>query len=223
MLRYVFFDLDGTLVDHFRAICRCLRWTLTQMGREPLPEEHLRSLIGPPLRDTARAILGPEDDRTLEQFCELYRKHMAETLEDGLVELPGARWILKELGRQGRSLALFTNKQRIFAERICRILGLDRFLQAVVATDGTASCPRKPEAACSRLALGALSALPEESVLVGDSPIDLLAARAGNFARCCLVTTGTHGREGLLAAGASAAEIFPDLPSLGASVFGLRA
>ncbi|MDR0340188.1 MAG: HAD hydrolase-like protein, partial [Puniceicoccales bacterium] len=157
MLKTIFFDLDGTLVDHFNAICRCYNWALGRMGHEPLKDECLRPLIGPPLRDTALTVLSRADGPTVDRFCELYQKHMTETLEDGLKELAGARWILKGLRRQGRKLALFTNKQRIFAERICQILGLDRFLEAIVATDGTAGGLRKPEVAYSRLALETLS------------------------------------------------------------------
>ncbi|MDR0340312.1 MAG: HAD hydrolase-like protein, partial [Puniceicoccales bacterium] len=66
-----------------------------------------------------------------------------------------------------------------------------------------------------------LSGKAEETALVGDSNIDLLATRAGNFAHCYLVTTGTHGREELLAAGARNEDIFPNLSALATSAFGL--
>jgi len=62
--------------------------------------------------------------------------------------------------------------------------------------------PRKPDPAILRLALEALSGLPEETAMVGDGAPDMEAARALG----CLplgAGWGFHGRETLEKAGAS--------------------
>jgi phosphoglycolate phosphatase len=221
-LRAVFFDLDGTLIDHFAAIRRCFNWTLEKIGREPLSQEKFRRLVGPPLRDTVRAILGSADDGDVANFCEIYSGHMGETFRDGLVELPGAQWILEGLVRSGYALALFTNKQRQFAEKICRAIGLDRYFRAIIATESDANSLKKPDEAYARLALHSLGVSSGEAALVGDSEIDFFAAQAGHFAHSFLLPTGTHNVEELLSVGVPAGSIYSNLWELGKEVFALE-
>jgi hypothetical protein len=58
--------------------------------------------------------------------------------------------------------------------------------------------------------------------MVGDSEIDFLAARAGDFGHCYLVTTGTHSADDLAAVGVPRPCIFDGLRRLGEGPFQLR-
>ncbi|MDR3316835.1 MAG: HAD family hydrolase [Puniceicoccales bacterium] len=219
----VFFDLDGTLVDHFQAIHRCYCEVLAQFGRKPMAFEELKKHIGPPLRQTVQEFLGDGGtDHCVDDFCARFRRLMLDTFSEGLAELPGARWILRSLRQAGYRTALFTNKQRVYAEKICAFCGFSGDLDALVATDPGPDAPKKPELRYAQIAFRTLGVAPEQSVLVGDSETDFFAARAGNFAHCYLLTTGTHGAGELIAVGAGKEDIFPDLRTLGKVVFGLR-
>jgi phosphoglycolate phosphatase len=217
----VYFDLDGTLIDHFRAIHRCYNHTLQQFGQSSLPFAALKRRIGPPLPVTARDLLGSTDPDTIDRFCEAYCRHMEETFTDGLDELPGAAWILDGLRRSGHRLALFTNKQRGVVEKICQILGWKNYFDAIICADGRPDGPKKPDPAHAATALRSLGVECGRAAMVGDSDVDLLTARRGNFGHCYLVTTGTHGAEALISLGAPAECIFPDLYRLGETVFHL--
>jgi phosphoglycolate phosphatase len=66
--------------------------------------------------------------------------------------------------------------------------------------------------------LTALDATPETTCLIGDSPFDVQTGLNAGFP-CFCVTPGSHSSKQLLAAGATADAIFPDLPTLGKTVF----
>jgi phosphoglycolate phosphatase len=64
--------------------------------------------------------------------------------------------------------------------------------------------------------LAELGADAASTLLVGDSPFDVQAARNGGFAACWCVTTGTHDAEELRAAGAD--RIFAGLAAVRAAL-----
>ena len=51
-LRYLLFDLDGTLTDSAEGILRCVQYALEQCGTPEPDAEKLRPFIGPPLLDS---------------------------------------------------------------------------------------------------------------------------------------------------------------------------
>jgi phosphoglycolate phosphatase len=219
----IFVDLDGTLIDHFRAIHRCYNHILREFSLPERSYADLKKRIGPPLPVTvAELVGGTANPDLIERFCRRFRAHMQETFLDGLDELPGATWILDQLHRSGYHLAVFTNKQCRTVEAICTHLGFDKFLSGIVATEERTDCPRKPEPGFSQHALAQLKTTAEHATMVGDSAVDHRAALAGNFAKSYSVATGTHSKEELVAQGIPAESIYSDLHALGTAVFHLK-
>jgi phosphoglycolate phosphatase len=215
----IFFDLDGTLIDHFRAIHRCYNHILREFSLPECAYGELKKRIGPPLSVTVAETIGGKDRDLIDRFCKRFRTLMQETFRDGLEEMPGATWLLNGLRLRGYRLAIFTNKQRRTVEAIAAHLGFDRFLDGIIATEEGMNCPRKPEIAFSRHALEVLHTTGEWATMVGDSEVDMLAAAAGNFRACYAVATGTHGAEELRKLGMPRESIFQDLHHLGEAIF----
>lgn len=208
------FDLDGTLIDHFDVIFRCYEFALGSLGREIPSREILRATVGGSMEHTMRHFV---DGNTLFDAIRLFREHFSEIYLEDITVHPGVTWILAALKREGKTLAVFTNKQGRGSREITRHLGLDRWLDGVF---GALDTPHhKPAAAFSRHALDTLNARPDETCLVGDSTFDVQSAHNGGFP-CYCVTTGTHSRSQLIEAGADG--VYPDLFSLGEEVFGLN-
>ena len=203
-------DLDGTLVDAFTTIHRSYVHTLPQFGLPPPTMEQVRRAVGGGL-ETAMRHFVPED-----LVAEAARRHVAYTdtllLEDVKL-LPGARELLETQRAAGAKLAVFTNKRGDHARLICAHLGIAPLLDGLFGARDTAWLKPQPEFAAH--ALAQLGAVPESTMLVGDSPFDVKAAHNGRFA-CWCVTTGTHDAAQLQAAGADA--VFPDLFALGAAL-----
>ena len=76
----------------------------------------------------------------------------------------------------GAPLMVATNKPGGFSGTILAGLALDGFFRRVVGGDQTPA--RKPDPAHLRACLAGLDVAPGEVVVVGDSPNDILAARA---------------------------------------------
>ena len=73
-MRYVFFDLDGTLIDTAKGIEASLCYALGQMG-EPIPNaETRRRFFGPPLGESFVRHCGLSEARA-NAAVSLFREH----------------------------------------------------------------------------------------------------------------------------------------------------
>ena len=68
----VVFDLDGTLCDAEEGIVSSVKVAMEQLGCEIPAGADLRLVVGPPLRDSFRDLLGVPESR-VEEAMDLYR------------------------------------------------------------------------------------------------------------------------------------------------------
>lgn len=205
-----FFDLDGTLVDHFAAIHRSHTHTMHQLGLAPPTMTQVRAAVGGGLENTIANLVGPT---RVQQALAIYRPYFATTMLDDVVLLAGARELLESLRARGAKLAVLTNKHGQASRIICEHLGIVDLLDGVFGAGDTPWIKPQPEFA--RHALETLGAPDLPVLLVGDSPYDIAAAKNAAWTSWC-VTTGTHNAAELEAAGAD--RVFPDLPAIQAAL-----
>jgi phosphoglycolate phosphatase len=84
-------------------------------------------------------------------------------------------------------MAVVSNKPQEFTDLILRKLGLSDFFQIAMGPEATVH--RKPHPEPLLTALERIGARPPEGVMIGDSPVDIEAARAAKI----LVGVVTHG------------------------------
>ncbi len=205
--RTVLFDLDGTLVDHLRAIHRSYCHTLPQLGYPAPTFEQVRAAIGGGLENAMRKFL-PEEK--IHAALEIYRPYWDRTMLDDPELMPGALELLTWLNAQGVACAVFSNKHGPSGRRLCQHLGITPHVKAVFGAQDTPWVKPQPEFA--RHVLNQLGADADTTLLVGDSPFDVKAAKNGGLGACWCVTTGTHAAADLTEAGAD--RVFPGLPAL---------
>ena len=191
-VRVLIFDLDGTLIDSKLDLANSINAMLAHMGRAPLAHETIYSLVGNGAPVLVRRALGEgatdaEANEGLGFFLSYYRTHML----DNTVTYPGVREGLKLL--EGYPLAVLTNKPVRFSRAILDGLGLSPYFRFVYG--GNSFEKKKPDPMGVEALLRALTATPEEAMMVGDSEVDVRTARnAGIWA--CGVSYGL-GSEGL--------------------------
>jgi phosphoglycolate phosphatase len=183
----VVFDLDGTLIDSRRDLADAANALIIERGGQPQPVDAISAMVGEgaPLlvrRALTAAGLDPADPRALPRFLELYD----ERLLDHTHLYEGTRDVLEEVSRLA-TLAVLTNKPQRPSERILEGLGITSLFDWVIG--GDTPLPRKPDpGGLQHLMITAKAGLAE-TVMVGDSAIDLKTARAAGTG-ICLVRYG---------------------------------
>lgn len=194
--RLVVFDLDGTLIDSARDLATAVNGALARVaaGTPPLRFETVRSCIGNGAtslvaRSLEAAGLRLPLEEVLPVFLECYRGCLLETTR----LYPGVEEALELLA--DRTLAVLTNKPGDMSRAILaglRVAG--RFARIYGGGDLPA---RKPDPAGLLRLMDETSATPAETVIVGDSRVDVRTGRAAGV-RSVGVTYGLDP-EGLAA------------------------
>lgn len=186
-------DLDGTLVDSAAEICEALAGAFREAGLEPLDRDAVSMLVGRGVRSLVeRALARRGGEVQVAPILESFESHYARVVGTTAQLFPGVREGLEALRGGRRRLAVVTNKPRDFTIKLLRHLGIDTLLDAVVA--GGEGLLAKPAgdmllAACERL-----ETLPAATLMIGDSQIDVLAARAAGCAVWCVPYGYNEGR-----------------------------
>ncbi|MEI2385461.1 DVU_1553 family AMP-dependent CoA ligase [Breoghania sp. JC706] len=177
--RAVLFDLDGTLVHTQPAVVAALNETLATFGLVPLSDEAVLDILGGgagALVERAARLQGRElspDEREamVARYLSLYPDHEAALS----APLPEAGETMRAIARQGRKVAVVTNKRTRDAQMLLDCFGLRAHAQAVVGGDPLLSGKPAPDlllVACRRL-----DCAPHDALFVGDGPEDREAAR----------------------------------------------
>jgi phosphoglycolate phosphatase len=189
-VRLVVFDLDGTLVDSLHDLATATNATLARLapGTPPLSLEDVRAFVGEGARvlverSLERAGVHRPVDEALPVFLESYRSCLLETTR----LFPGVEEALERL--RGRILAVLTNKPSDLSRVILAGLGVaNRFARIWGPADVPA---RKPDPAGLRHLAGELGVPLRETLMVGDSPVDVRTGRAAGV-RTVGVTYGLN-------------------------------
>lgn len=171
-LRAVLFDLDGVLADTFDVWCAVLDRCRRRRGLPPLGPDRVREVWGQGLRADCETLFPGESPARLARE---YEEAFVE--EAGRVRpVPGAEAALLACRKAGRVTGVVTNSPAGMAEAVLRQLRF-RPMVDVLAT-GDEVLRGKPDPALLFVAVARAGVNPGEAALVGDTPLDIAAARA---------------------------------------------
>ena len=213
--KYVFFDLDGTLVDSSEGITRSVQYALSRFGIEVSDRTELYKFIGPPLIDSFMRFYGFSDRKAVEA-TRYYRERYSvkgvyeNRVYDGIMELLG------RLKASGHTVALATSKPEVFAKIVLEDMGLMPYFDFVAGADlddadseGKSNYRTKKEDVIAH-AVKSLGIADKKTVLmVGDRKHDIIGAKL-NGIDSCAVLFGFGSREEFLEAGADYIVAAPD-------------
>jgi phosphoglycolate phosphatase len=192
-IRALLFDLDGTLIDSKQDLVLSVNATLRAIGREELPEDRVASYVGsgaPVL--ISRALGGSPDAEELQRALKHFLSHYEEHKLDHTRAYPGVREALVQLN--GMPMAVLTNKPANISVRILEGLGLASLFKVIYG--GNSFPTKKPDPHGANKALQDLGVAASESVMVGDSEVDVQTARnAGMISAIVNFGFGMHDRE----------------------------
>lgn len=198
-MRYIFFDLDGTLTEPKEGIANSVMYALEKLGVQHSKNiDDYGKYIGPPLRESFSKYAKVEDDN-VEEALRLYREYYSPK---GIFEneiYPGIKELLEKLKSDGYKLVLATSKPRIFAVRVLECFDLDKYFDFISGSelDGT----RDLKCDVIEYALTELSITADDVIMIGDRHFDVEGA-AVHGVRCIGVTYGYGTADELIGAGA---------------------
>ena len=172
------FDLDGVLVDacdwHYEALNRAL-W---EVAHYRIPrEEHEKVFNGLPTKKKL-AILNSQGivlERDNEEIADLKQRLTLQTIEELAQEDFTKIELLGKLKMDGYKVACVTNCVRVTTELMLKNTGIDYMFDEIISNEDINNPKPHPEPYIKAMVL--LRALPENTIIVEDSPKGLEAAR----------------------------------------------
>jgi pyrophosphatase PpaX len=190
----VLFDLDGTLIDSGPIILASMQHAVRTVLDREIAYEELAATVGGQGLVVQMQTLDP--DRA-DELVEVYKQHN-DPLHDTLEAFEEMLDVLPRLREDGRRLGIVTAKRHRTVT-----LALDRFpelaeqFDVVVAHEDTERHKPDPEPVLA--AIERLGGRPSRAAYVGDSPFDILAAKAAGAFAVAVGWGGIHPDDRLLA------------------------
>jgi phosphoglycolate phosphatase len=207
-LKLLVFDLDGTLIDSAQDLCNSVNATLEKFGRPALSDEVIAGYIGNGALMLVRRAFATDDGKEPSEeflsdaykfFLDYYREHKLDYTYayEGVLEAldalhkvhdqvsgPHVGDTPQRTNSPKRAMAVLTNKPVRPAQAICKALGLAPYFLQIYGGNSFATKKPDPEGLLSLMKEA--NAKPEETVMIGDSQVDVLTARnAGAWSIGC--------------------------------------
>ena len=203
-VRAVIVDLDGTMVDTLGDFVVALNHTLDDLRLPPVARGLVERTVGKGSEHLVRTVLAhqlalPEviasdavalswpRDQVDELALQRYQHHYLFVNGQHADVYPGVEEGLRRLRASGRALACLTNKPLAFAQALLEIKGLAGYFSQVFGGDSFER--KKPDPLPLLKTCEALGSTPAQTLMVGDSQNDGIAARAAG----CPVALVTYG------------------------------
>jgi len=184
-IKLVIFDLDGTLVDAYEAITRSFNYTMEKHGYLPQHPLVIRRAVGWGDRNLLKPFVKKSD---LDKALSTYRRHHRLSLLEYSRLIKGVRRVLGYLKGKNYRLAVASNRPTSFSRIILRQLKLNGYFAYVLCADRLKQ--GKPHPEIIQRIMRQFSAGAQETVYIGDMPIDAEAARRAGI-RAIIVSGGS--------------------------------
>ncbi|MBI5075969.1 MAG: HAD-IA family hydrolase [Nitrospirae bacterium] len=182
MLKLIIFDLDGTLVDSSMDLTNALNYAIEPCAIKKLTAAQTRSLVGEGITKLIENLLGPDRRDFQSLVLDRFMSHYSDHLVDFTVPYPGVAETLKDLSSYRK--AVISNKREFLSRMVLEKLGLLQYFDAVLGSDSVGE--KKPSPGPLMKVMDMLCCQPAETVIVGDSNVDIEAGKAAGTMTCAV-------------------------------------
>ena len=190
-IKALIFDIDGTLVDSFDVYYRVFNQGIADYNMGEVPRDVLRALLAKnlSLREILqRVFASPIDDASYETCREKIIRLYREAELEGVKSFPGTEELFWYLQGAGIKIGIATGRMSSVEDEWIRFrrLGLHVYIAAIVTSREVQNRKPAPDVIieCARR----LGITPDQSVVVGDTEADIVAARAAGSIAVAVAT-----------------------------------
>jgi len=180
MIKGIFFDLDGTLINTNTLIINSFKYIFKEHLNLDVKDEEIVQYFGEPLNYT----ISKYSSDNVEFLTKKYVEYSLSIHDDLTKEFYGVKEGLIKLKEAGYKLAVVTSKRRNTALKGLKLFDLEKYFDLIISPEDTEK--HKP---CGEPVLKACEVLkikPQEIIMVGDSHNDILCGKNAG-AKTCLV------------------------------------
>ncbi|ACZ12914.1 HAD family hydrolase [Sulfurospirillum deleyianum] len=171
-MKTILFDLDGTLIDSTDAIVESFGVAYETFGRIVPEEEAIKKLIGHPL-DVMFMRLGIASMEA-NDYVAAYKEHYRLISRQKTTLLPLAREAIEQASRIA-TLGIVTTKTARYSEELLEHMGVMHYFQVLIGRESVTYPKPHPEPI--QKALQTLGKEASLAWMIGDTPMDLIAAK----------------------------------------------
>jgi phosphoglycolate phosphatase len=186
--KIIIFDLDGTLVNAYKAVFESINYAMTRSGFPRISAHVVKRSVGWGDRHLIQGFVGLEQAPAV---LKIYRRHHKQALKTGVKFLPGAKTVIRRLKEQGYRLAIASNRPTRFTRIILKILGIEKSFDYVLCGDKIKR--PKPHPDMLLKIIGRYKLSRKDALFVGDMTIDAKTGRAAGI-KTVVVLTGSSTR-----------------------------
>ena len=182
----IIFDLDGTLIDSVPDLALSVNHTLKSINRDVFPEDTIRTWVGNGAATLVKRALSQSatinddiDDKLFEKALDIFLKFYSNNLTVSTILYDDVKETLENLQNKNYRLAIVTNKPYDFIEPILECLELSDLFEYYIGGDSLEV--KKPNPMPLLHVCEKLNVSVENSLMIGDSKNDIIAANEANM------------------------------------------
>lgn len=180
LIKGVIFDLDGTLLNTNELIYKSFKYMFKEVLNIEPDKEEITLLYGKPLEVSLQKYT--KNDDLIKKMISVYRDYNISHHDSMCNVFKDIPEMMKELKENKIKCAVVTSKKRDVAMKGLIISDILEFMDVVITPEDTEK--HKPEAEPALKACEKLNLKPEEVIMVGDSPYDLLCGKNAGCLSC---------------------------------------
>ena len=186
-IKNLIFDFDGTIADTAPLIIKTMQATMRVMKLPLKDNNECRAVIGLKLVDIP-SVLWPDIPGIGNEFDKTYRSIFDELKHPLEVTcFPKVTKTIKSLYEKGYSMAVATSRNHKSLIEFLRLFGILDYFSILIGADDVVNGKPAPDPALA--ILGAMEWKGSETLVIGDSEVDMLMGKAAGT-KTCGVTYG---------------------------------
>jgi len=166
------FDLDGTLVDAYKAIADTLNYVRVQFGHEKVPFGTIKRNIGYGDKNFVACFFKKSE---LAYALAMYRKQHKQSLRKYAKLKPYSRLLLFRLKQRGKLLAIASNRPSQYTDIVLRALDVKKYFDYILCANQVKAL--KPDPKILHQVLKKIKIRKEDAVYAGDMDVDMETAK----------------------------------------------